>query len=41
VSALDEPDRTRHDVAIRDVLMPRMDGLTTCPRLRAGRRFQS
>jgi two-component system response regulator MprA len=35
VSALDELDRTRPDMAILDVLMPRMDGLTTCRRLRA------
>jgi two-component system response regulator MprA len=35
VSALDELDRTRPDLAILDVLMPRMDGLTTCRRLRA------
>jgi two-component system response regulator MprA len=35
LSALDELDRTRPDLAILDVLMPRMDGLTTCRRLRA------
>jgi two-component system response regulator MprA len=35
VSALDELDRTRPDLAILDVLMPRMDGLTTCRRLRS------
>jgi two-component system response regulator MprA len=35
ISALDELDRTRPDLAILDVLMPRMDGLTTCRRLRA------
>ncbi|WP_221640353.1 response regulator transcription factor [Actinoallomurus bryophytorum] len=35
MSALDELDRTRPDLAILDVLMPRMDGLTTCRRLRA------
>jgi two-component system, OmpR family, response regulator MprA len=35
VSALDELDRTRPDLAILDVLMPRMDGLTACRRLRA------
>jgi two-component system, OmpR family, response regulator MprA len=35
VAALDELDRTRPDLAILDVLMPRMDGLTTCRRLRA------
>jgi two-component system, OmpR family, response regulator MprA len=34
-SALDELDRTRPDLAILDVLMPRMDGLTACRRLRA------
>ena len=37
VSALDELDRTRPHLAILDVLMPRMDGLTTCRRLRARR----
>jgi two-component system response regulator MprA len=35
LSALDELDRTHPDLAILDVLMPRMDGLTTCRRLRA------
>jgi two-component system response regulator MprA len=35
VSALDELDRARPDLAILDVLMPRMDGLTTCRRLRS------
>ena len=35
VSALDELDRTRPDLAVLDVLMPRMDGLTACRRLRA------
>jgi two-component system, OmpR family, response regulator MprA len=35
VSALEEIDRTRPDLAILDILMPRMDGLTTCRRLRA------
>jgi two-component system response regulator MprA len=35
MSALDELDRTRPDLAILDVLMPRMDGLTACRRLRA------
>jgi two-component system response regulator MprA len=35
LSALDELGRTRPDLAILDVLMPRMDGLTTCRRLRA------
>ena len=35
VAALDELDRTRPDLAILDVLMPRMDGLTACRRLRA------
>jgi two-component system, OmpR family, response regulator MprA len=35
LAALDELDRTRPDLAILDVLMPRMDGLTTCRRLRA------
>jgi two-component system response regulator MprA len=34
-SALDALDRIRPDLAILDVLMPRMDGLTTCRRLRA------
>jgi two-component system, OmpR family, response regulator MprA len=35
LSALDELDRARPDLAILDILMPRMDGLTTCRRLRA------
>ncbi|WP_446678519.1 response regulator transcription factor [Actinoallomurus acaciae] len=35
VSALDELDRVRPDLAILDILMPRMDGLTACRRLRA------
>jgi two-component system response regulator MprA len=35
LAALDELDRARPDLAILDVLMPRMDGLTTCRRLRA------
>jgi two-component system response regulator MprA len=35
LSALDELDRIRPDLVILDVLMPRMDGLTTCRRLRA------
>jgi two-component system response regulator MprA len=35
LAALEELDRSRPDLAILDVLMPRMDGLTTCRRLRA------
>jgi two-component system, OmpR family, response regulator MprA len=35
LSALDELDRARPDLAILDILMPRMDGLTACRRLRA------
>ena len=35
VPALDELDRTRPHLAILDVLMPHMDGLTTSRRLRA------
>jgi two-component system response regulator MprA len=35
VSALDELDRAHPDLAILDILMPRMDGLTACRRLRA------
>ncbi|WP_425550907.1 response regulator transcription factor [Actinoallomurus oryzae] len=34
-SALDELDRAQPDLAILDILMPRMDGLTACRRLRA------
>nr|WP_329257007.1 response regulator transcription factor [Actinoallomurus sp. NBC_01490] len=35
VSALDELGRAQPDLAILDILMPRMDGLTACRRLRA------
>ncbi|GLY90073.1 DNA-binding response regulator [Actinoallomurus iriomotensis] len=35
VAALDELDRAQPDLAILDILMPRMDGLTACRRLRA------
>jgi two-component system response regulator MprA len=35
IAALEEMDRSRPDLAVLDVLMPRMDGLTTCRRLRA------
>ncbi|MGI5226879.1 response regulator transcription factor [Actinoallomurus iriomotensis] len=35
VAALDELDRTQPDLAVLDILMPRMDGLTACRRLRA------
>jgi two-component system response regulator MprA len=35
LAALEELDRSRPDLAILDVLMPRMDGLTACRRLRA------
>ncbi len=35
LAALEEVDRARPDLAILDILMPRMDGLTTCRRLRA------
>ena len=35
LAALEELDRSRPDLAVLDVLMPRMDGLTACRRLRA------
>jgi two-component system response regulator MprA len=35
VAALEQVERTRPDLVVLDVLMPRMDGLTACRRLRA------
>lgn len=35
VAALDQVERQTPDLVVLDVLMPRMDGLTTCRRLRA------
>ncbi|MEU9844427.1 response regulator transcription factor [Actinomadura sp. NPDC048032] len=35
VTALDQVERETPDLVVLDVLMPRMDGLTTCRRLRA------
>jgi two-component system response regulator MprA len=35
VDALDKLDRVKPDLIVLDILMPRMDGLTTCRRLRA------
>lgn len=35
VAALEEAERTPPDLVVLDVLMPRMDGLTACRRLRA------
>jgi two-component system response regulator MprA len=35
VAALEEVERTRPDLVVLDVLMPRMDGLTACRRMRA------
>ncbi|GAA4062781.1 response regulator transcription factor [Actinomadura miaoliensis] len=35
VAALEEVERARPDLVVLDVLMPRMDGLTACRRLRA------
>jgi two-component system response regulator MprA len=34
VAALEQMERTRPDLVVLDVLMPRMDGLTACRRLR-------
>jgi two-component system, OmpR family, response regulator MprA len=36
VAALEALDRVKPDLVLLDVLMPRLDGLTTCRRLRAG-----
>ena len=35
LDAMERLDGSRHDLVILDVLMPRLDGLTTCRRLRA------
>ncbi|MEU6040439.1 response regulator transcription factor [Actinomadura sp. NPDC047616] len=35
VAALEEVERARPDLVVLDVLMPRMDGLTACRRMRA------
>jgi two-component system response regulator MprA len=35
LDALDKLDRVKPDLVVLDVLMPRLDGLTTCRRLRA------
>jgi two-component system response regulator MprA len=36
VAALETIDRTTPDLVVLDIAMPRLDGLTTCRRLRAG-----
>jgi len=39
ISALAEAESTRYDLVILDVMLPRMDGLEICRRLRGGERY--